>query len=182
MWRRSRLLGSLRRGRWNQGWRGSLRQVGYMLLYLRDQGSAGVWMGIFWREKSFPFTRRPSGSRDGVLLPSLWLGSENSKSLQPYDPNVLTCMYFTELISGLIVIIIHHWCFQRWSRFSQIILPSYIDIKIYSPFNVSYSSVSAGIPLVLQLLFPLRLFFHSLIKSHERRTTLKDTTQHPRPP
>lgn len=55
-----------------------------MLLYRRDQGSPGVWMGIFWREKSFPFTRRPSGSRDGVLLLSLWLGSENLKSLQSH--------------------------------------------------------------------------------------------------
>ena len=73
MWRRSRLLGSLPRGRWNQRWRGSLRQGGYLLLYRRDQGSAAVWMGIFWREKSFLFTRRPSGSRDRVLLLSLFV-------------------------------------------------------------------------------------------------------------
>lgn len=46
-----------------------------MLLYRRDQGSPGAWMGIFWREKNLLFTRKPLGSKDGVLLLSLWLGS-----------------------------------------------------------------------------------------------------------
>lgn len=132
MWRRSRLLDSVRRGRWNHCWRGSLKQGGYMLLYRRDLGSLGVWMGIFWREKSFPFTRRPSGSRDGVLLLSLWLGSENLKSLQSHvDSNAFTCLYLTELISGLTIMIIHPWSFQTWSQFCQMILPSCIDMKMY---------------------------------------------------
>lgn len=46
-----------------------------MLLYRQDLGSPGAWMGTSWREKNLLFTRRPSGSKDGVLLLSLWPGS-----------------------------------------------------------------------------------------------------------